>query len=62
MEKKMWSVYLPKDLYDYLKLISEENYTTMSKMFVQLLVEHRKIRIQKMMDDGLIPGFSKKEK
>lgn len=60
MDKKMWSVYLPKDLYEYLKMTSEENYTTMSNMLVSMLVEHRNQRIQKMKDEGLLPGLSKK--
>lgn len=47
MKNKLFNIRMPLDLYDYIRKISEIEYTTMSKYIISLILKDKKNREKK---------------
>ena len=43
MKTRLFNFNIPEELYDYLKEISEKNYSTMTKYLIDLIVKDKKL-------------------
>lgn len=47
-EKKLFNLNMPMEIYEYLSLVSKNNFTTMSQYIINLILEDREKKLEKI--------------
>jgi len=48
-EKKLFNLNMPIEIYEYLSVASKENFTTMTQYVINLILEDRKKKFEKII-------------